>query len=68
MGSFVQEQGAPASALWQFRGVGWGGKGHMYTYGWFMLMYGGSQHNIVKQLFSNLKIFFKCLGNGFIIS
>ena len=23
------------------------GRGHMYTYGWFMLMYGGSHHNIV---------------------
>ena len=29
---------------------------HMYTYGWFMLMYGRNQHNIVKQLFSNWKI------------
>ena len=26
---------------------------HMYTYGWFILMYGRNQHNIVKQLFSN---------------
>ena len=26
------------------------GRGHMYTYGWFTLMYGRSQHNIVKQL------------------
>ena len=25
----------------------------MYTYGWFVLMYGRNQHNIVKQLFSN---------------
>ena len=23
------------------------GRGHMYTYGWFMLMYGRNQHNIV---------------------
>ena len=30
------------------------GRGHMYTYGWFMLMYGKNQHNIVKQL-SNWK-------------
>ena len=29
------------------------GRGHMYTYGWFMLMYGRNQHNIVKQLSSN---------------
>ena len=39
-------------------GVGWGGRweggsrgrGHMYTYGWSMLLYGRNQHNIVKQL------------------
>ena len=30
-----------------------GGRGHMYTYGWFMLMYGRNQHNIVKQSSSN---------------
>ena len=37
------------------RGVGWGGsleggsrgRGHMYVYGWSMLMYGRNQHNIV---------------------
>ena len=37
-----------SGALWQTGRVGWGGKweggvrerGHMYTYGWFMLMYG----------------------------
>ena len=23
----------------------------MYTYGWFMLLYGRNHHNIVKQLF-----------------
>ena len=27
--------------------------GAMYTYGWFMLMYGRNQHNTVKQLASN---------------
>ena len=38
------------------RKIGGGsGRGHMYTCGWFMLMYGRSQHNIVKQLSSNLK-------------
>ena len=55
------------SALWQPRGVGWGGRWeggsrgrrHMYTCGWFMLMYGRNQHNIVKQLSSNKKNFFK---------
>ena len=49
--------------LWEPRGVGWGGKWErgsrgrerMYTYGWFMLMYGRNQHNIVKQLSSNYK-------------
>ena len=49
------------SALWQPRGVGWGGRwggvsrgsGHMYTYGWFMLMYGRNQYNVIKQLSSN---------------
>ena len=37
------------SALWQPRGEGGsGGRGHVYTYDWFMLMYGRNQHNIVK--------------------
>jgi len=31
------------------------GRKHMYTYGWFMLMHGRNQHNIVKQLSFNLK-------------
>ena len=51
-------QGPQASALWQPRGVWWGGRweeglgrrGYMYTCGWFMLMYGRNQYNIVKQL------------------
>ena len=30
-------------------------EGHVYTFAWFMLMYGGNQHNIVKQLSFNLK-------------
>jgi len=38
-------------------GGGWeggsGGRGHMNTYGGFMLLYGKNQHNIVKQLSSN---------------
>ena len=29
------------------------GRGHMYIYGWFMLMYGRNQYNTVKQLSSN---------------
>ena len=43
--------------------VGWGGwweggsrgKGRMHAYGWFMLLYGRNQYNIVKQLSSSLK-------------
>ena len=50
-------QGAQPGALWQPRGVMWGGrwegdsrgKGRMCPYGWFMLMYGRKQHNIVKK-------------------
>ena len=42
---------------------GWDGGGRevqeeediMYTYGWFVLIYGRNQHNIVKQLSSNEK-------------
>ena len=30
-------------------------EGGVYTYGWFMLMYGRNQHNTVKQLASNWK-------------
>ena len=51
-------QGTHINALWQPRGVGWDGRWggvfrgrwHMFTYGWFMLMYDRNQHNIVKQL------------------
>ena len=37
------------------REVGGGirGRGHMYTYGQFMLLYGKNHHNIVKQLSYN---------------
>ena len=38
-------------------------RGHIYTYGWFMLMYGLNQHNIVKQLSSNLNKLKKNLEN-----
>ena len=30
-----------------------GGRGHMYVYGWLMLMYGKNHHNIVKLLSAN---------------
>ena len=54
-------QGAKCGTLCQPRGVGWGGglRGEvqegedMYPYGWFMLLYGRTQNNIVKQLSSN---------------
>ena len=50
----VQE--TQTGALYQPRGVGWGGRweggtkgsGYMYTYGQFMLMYGRNLHNIVE--------------------
>ena len=55
-------QGAEPSAL-TTKGVGWGagwGEGwerrrHTCTCGWFTMFYGRSQHNTVKQLFSNQK-------------
>ena len=34
------------------------GKGHMYTYGSFMLMYGRNQHNTVKAIILQLKTSF----------
>ena len=33
-----------------------GGRGHMYTYDWFMLMYGRNHHNIVIILQLNIKL------------
>ena len=38
------------SGMWEGR---LRGRGNMYTYGSFMLIYGSNQCNIVKQLFSN---------------
>ena len=54
-------QGTQTGAIYQPRGAGlggrWkggsGGRGHMYTYGWFMLMFDRKQQNSVKQLSSN---------------
>ena len=56
-------QETQTGALYQPRGVGWGGrreqgsKGrtYMYTYGWFMLRLDRKQ-NSVKQLFFNKKL------------
>ena len=63
MRSCCKTQGAQPGTLWQPRRVGWGkwkgssrGRGYMYTYSWFMLLYGRNQHNIVKQFSFNLKI------------
>ena len=42
--------------LIQFRENWSRGRGHMYTYGWFMLILGRNQQNSVKQLSFNLKI------------
>ena len=61
VGSCCNVQGAQPGALWPPRGVGWGGRceggsrgrGHVYTYGWPMLMYGRNQHNTAKEVFSN---------------
>ena len=61
VGSRCITQGAQSGDLWQPRGVGWGGgqeggsrrRGHMYTCGWFTLLHGRNQNNIVKQLSSN---------------
>ena len=54
-------QGARPRALWQHRGLAWGGRqeggaggrGPRETCGWLMLMWGRDQHNVVKQLSSN---------------
>ena len=56
----IQQRHKRFKTLWQ---PGWGNVGGgkevqeeediCYTYGWFMLMYGRNQHNIVKQLSSN---------------
>ena len=59
--SAVWHRELKSGALWKPRGVGWGGRwegssrgrGHMYTYGWFMLLYSRNQYNIIKQLSPN---------------
>ena len=50
-------QGAQPGALWWPRRVGWkrGGRRSTCNYDWFTLSYGRNQHNIVKQVSSNLK-------------
>ena len=56
-------QETQTGALYQPRGVGWGGRweggskgrGYMYPYGWFMLRFDRKQQNSVKQLSFNKK-------------
>ena len=54
--SLMREAGHSKPVLWD-NPEGWGEEGmgegfrmvgHMYTQGWFMLMYGKNHHNIVK--------------------
>ena len=60
MGIFCMAQETQARAVYQPRGVGWGGRwegsskgrGYMYTDGWFMLRFDRKQ-NSVKQLSFN---------------
>ena len=50
-----------SGAKWQPSGLGLGGRwegasrgrGHVYTYVWFTLIYGRNEHDNVKQLSSN---------------
>ena len=61
MGICCMSQGTQTEGLYQPRGVGWGGRweggsrgrGHMYTYDWFMLMFHRKQQNSVKPLAFN---------------
>ena len=63
MGIFCMAQETQTGALYQGRGVGWGGRweggskgrGYMYTYGSFMLRFDRKQQNSVKQLTFNKK-------------
>ena len=52
-------QGTQIGALWQAEGWGGrelGGRGHVCTYGWFLLMYDRKSQNSVKQLSFNSTI------------
>ena len=56
MGIFCMAQETQTGALYQGRGVGWGGRweggskgrGYMYTYGWFVLRFDRKQQNSIK--------------------
>ena len=64
MGIFCMAQETQTGAMYQVRGVGWGGSweggskwmGYMYIYGWFMLRFDRKQQNSIKQLFFNKKL------------
>ena len=55
MGICCMAQETQPGALYQPRGVRWGGRweGGSYTYGWFMLRFNRKQQNSVKQLSFN---------------
>ena len=63
MGICCKAQETQTRALYQPRGVGWGGRsdgiskrrGYMYIYGWFMLRSDRKMQNPVKQLSFNKK-------------
>ena len=63
MGICCMAQETQTGALYQTRGVGWGGRwegvsngrGYMYTYGWFTLRFDRKQQNSVKKLPFNKK-------------
>ena len=63
MGICCMVQETQTGALYQPRGVRWGGRweggskgrGQMYTYGWFMLRFDRKQQNPIKQLSFNKK-------------
>ena len=60
MGLRCMTQETQTGALYQPRGMGWGGRweggskgrGYMYTYGLFMLRFDRKQQNSIKQLLS----------------
>ena len=62
MGNCCMAQETQTGALYQPRGVGWGGileggsngRAYMYTYSSFMLRFDRKQQNSVKQLCSNI--------------
>ena len=67
MGICCMAQETQTGALYQPRGVRWGGRweggskgrGYMYTYSWFILRFDRKQQNSVKQLSFNKNIFLK---------